>query len=130
MAIDTRNHRLFSGCRSGVLAISDYRAARIIATVPIGMGVDGTAYDATSGNIFAANADGTLTVIHQDSPDRYRVLESVATVPGSRNVGLDSRSHKLFLPAADFGPATADTRRPPMVPGTFRLQVVEGRAAK
>lgn len=130
MAIDTRNRRLFSGCRSGVLAVSDYSDGKVIATVPIGTGVDGTAYDATSANIFAANADGTLTVIHQDARDQYRVLQSVPTVAGSRNLGLDPVSHRLFLPAAEFGAAAGDARRAPLVPGSFRLLVVEGRAAR
>src|SRR6266702_2386099 len=71
MAIDTAHHRLFSGCRSGVMAVSDYQAGKVVATVPIGPGVDGAGFDAASGNVFASNADGTLTVIHQDSPDQY-----------------------------------------------------------
>src|SRR5436189_393440 len=76
MALDTAHHRLFSGCRSGVMAISDYQAGKMVATAPIGTGVDGTAYDAASGNAFASNADGTLTVIHQDSPDKYSVVQT------------------------------------------------------
>src|SRR6202051_1635573 len=89
MAIDTAHHRLFSGCRSGVMAVSDYQAGKVVATVPIGSGVDGAGYDATMGDAFASNADGTLTVIHQDSPDKYRVVENVQTPPGARNMGLD-----------------------------------------
>ena len=77
MAIDTAHHRLFSGCRSGVMAISDYQAGKVVATVPIGMGVDGAGYDAASGDAFASNADGTLTVIHQDTPDQYHAVENV-----------------------------------------------------
>src|SRR6202007_229820 len=75
MAIDTTHHRLFSGCRSGVMAISDYQAGKVIATLPIGTGVDGAGYDSASADAFASNADGTLTIIHQDSPDRYRVVQ-------------------------------------------------------
>src|SRR2546427_3093635 len=89
MAIDTAHHRLFSGCRSGVMAVSDYQAGKVVATVSIGAGVDGAGYDAASGNAFASNADGALTVIHQDTPDRYRVTETVQTPQGSRNMGLD-----------------------------------------
>src|SRR5207247_110690 len=63
MAIDTAHHRLFSGCRSGLMAVSDYQAGKVVATAPLGPGVDGVAFDAASGNAFAANADGTLTVI-------------------------------------------------------------------
>src|SRR5437660_1594399 len=86
MAIDTARHRLFSGCRSGVMAVSDYQSGKIVATVPIGTGVDGAGYDAASGNAFASNADGTLTVIHQDTPDQYHVVQTIATPHGSRNM--------------------------------------------
>src|SRR5206468_583885 len=63
MAIDTKHHRLFSGCRSGVMAVSDYQAGKIVATAPIGTGVDGAGYDPASGDVFASNGEGTLTVI-------------------------------------------------------------------
>jgi DNA-binding beta-propeller fold protein YncE len=71
MVIDTSRHRLFSGCRSGVMAVSDYQTGKLVATVPIGTGVDGAGYDADSNNAFASNANGTLTVIHQDTPDQW-----------------------------------------------------------
>src|SRR5947208_206034 len=86
MALDTARHRLFSGCRSGVLAVSDYQAGKVVATAPIGTGVDGVGFDAASGNAFSANADGTLTVIHQDAPDQYNVIQTVQTAPGARNM--------------------------------------------
>src|SRR6202035_5835913 len=84
MAIDKIHHRLFSGCRSSVMAISDYQAGKVVATVPIGSGVDGAAYDPAYGDAFASNADGSLTVIHQDGPDKYHVLENLKTVEGAR----------------------------------------------
>src|SRR5438477_4412780 len=122
MAIDAAHHRLFSGCRSGVLAVSDYAAGTIVATAPIGSGVDGAGYDAASADVFASNADGTLTVIHQDAPDRYRVVQTVETPPFSRNMGLDPTNHRIFLAAATFGAAPAGGRgRGPMAPGSFRL---------
>ena len=92
MAIDTAHHRLFSGCRSGVMAVSDYQAGKVVATLPIGTGVDGAGYDAASGNAFASNADGTLTVIHQDSPDQYHVLENCADPAGIAQYG--ARPHQ------------------------------------
>jgi DNA-binding beta-propeller fold protein YncE len=126
MAIDTAHHRLFSGCRSGVMAVSDYQAGKVVATVPIGAGVDGAGYDAASGNAFASNADGTLTVIHQDSPDQYRVAETVATPLGSRNMGLDPTNHRVFVASAKFGPPPAGGRgRGPVVPGSFAVMVIE-----
>jgi DNA-binding beta-propeller fold protein YncE len=125
MAVDTAHHRLFSGCRSGAMAVSDYQAGKVIATLPIGMGVDGAGYDAASGNAFASNADGTLTVIHQDSADQYHVVESVSTPTGSRNMGLDPVNHRVFVVSAKFGPVPAGGRRGPVLPGTFSLMVIE-----
>jgi len=123
MAIDTVHHRLFSGCRSGVLAVSDYQAGKIITTLPIGMGVDGTGYDGASGDVFASSADGTFTIIHQDSPDTYNVVGSVTTPSGSRNMGLDPTTHRIYVAAATFGPSTQG-RRPDVVPDTFKLLVI------
>lgn len=125
MALDTAHHRLFSGCRSGVMAISDYQAGKVVATVPIGTGVDGAGYDAASGNAFASNADGALTVIHQDTPDQYHVLESVPTPQGSRNMGLDPTNHRVFLVSAKFGPAAGGRGRAPVLPDSFTLMVIE-----
>jgi DNA-binding beta-propeller fold protein YncE len=126
MAIDTAHHRLFSGCRSGVMAVSDYQAGKLVATIPIGTGVDGAGFDAASGNAFASNADGTLTVIHQDTPDQYRAIETVQTPLGSRNMGLDPTNHRLFVASAKFGPAPAGGRgRGPVLPGSFAVIVIE-----
>jgi len=126
MAIDTAHHRLFSGCRSGVMAISDYQAGTLVTTVPIGTGVDGAGYDATSADAFASNADGTLTVIHQDSPDHYSVTQTLQTSQGSRNMGLDPTNHRIYVAAAKFGPPPANGRgRPPVLPDSFSLLVIE-----
>ncbi|MGC2658665.1 MAG: hypothetical protein WA324_11975 [Bryobacteraceae bacterium] len=125
MAIDTRHHRLFSGCRSGVMAISDYQAGRVVTTLRIGMGVDGAGYDPASGNAFASNADGTLTVIHQDSADKYRVAQTVETPKGSRNMGLDPTNHRLYVASAKFGPVPAGGRRGPVIAGSFGILVIE-----
>ena len=130
MAIDIAHHRLFSGCRSGVMAVSDYAAAKVVATVPIGAGVDGAAFDAMSGDAFASNADGTLTVVHQDAPDQYHVAQTVQTVPAARNMGFDPTNHRLFLVSAKFGPAPASGRgRGPVLPGSFTLLVIENERA-
>jgi hypothetical protein len=76
--------------------------------------------------VFASNADGTLTVIHQDSPDQYRVVENVQTAPFARNMGLDPTNHRLFVVSAKFGPPPASGRgRGPVLPDTFSLMVVE-----
>ena len=125
MAIDTGHHRLFSGCRSGVMAISDYQAGKVVGTVPIGSGVDGAGYDPATGDAFASNADGTFTVIHQDAPDKYHVAETIQTPQGSRNMGLDPTNHRVFVVAAKFGEAPAGGRRRSVLPETFSLLVIE-----
>ena len=133
IAIDTTHHRLFSGCRSGVMAVSDYQAGRVVATAPIGAGVDGAAFDQVARDVFTSNVDGTLTVIHEDGPDQYHVVQNVATAPGGRNMGLDPITHRLYVVSARFGPvpdSTADNprRRPPVIPGSFMMLVVEPTA--
>jgi DNA-binding beta-propeller fold protein YncE len=130
MAIDTAHHRLFSGCRSGVMAVSDYQAGKVVATLPIGTGVDGAGFEPASGDAFASNANGSLTVIHQDTPDTYHVVEQVETPQGSRNMGLDPVSHRLFVVSAKFGEVPAGGRgRPPVLPDTFSLLVIERNPA-
>jgi len=130
LAIDVTNHRLFSGCRSGVLAVSNYKSGKIVATVPIGTGVDGAGYDSLTHDVFASNADGTLTVIHQSSPDSYTVAQNLLTSPGWRNMGLNPSNHRIYLAAAKFGPrpdssAANPRRRAPMSPGSFSILIVE-----
>jgi len=128
MAIDTQHERLFSGCRSGVMAVSDYRAGKVVATLPIGTGVDGTGFDPASGDAFASCVDGTLTVIHEDTPDTYHVVQTLTTMPGSRNMGLDPSMHALFLSGGKFEPQPAGTRgRPKLIPGSYVLLEVERR---
>ncbi|HEY8853149.1 MAG TPA: hypothetical protein VIM36_13265 [Gemmatimonadaceae bacterium] len=131
MAIDTKHQRLFSGCRSGVMAISDYKNGRVITTLPIGRGADGAGYDPVTRDAYASNVDGTLTVIHQDTPDTYHVVENVQTAPGGRSMGLDPASHRIYVVSAKYGPVPAEStatnprRRPPVLPGTFMVMVVE-----
>jgi DNA-binding beta-propeller fold protein YncE len=130
MAIDTVQHRLFSGCRSGVMAVSDYQAGKVVATVPIGAGVDGAGFDAATGDTFASNADGTLTVLHQESPNQYHVTQNLQTPPGSRNLGLDPTNHRVFIVSAKFGPVPAGGGgRAPVLPESFTLMVIERQAA-
>jgi DNA-binding beta-propeller fold protein YncE len=128
MAIDTVHHRLVSGCRSGVMTVSDYKAGKVVATAAIGTGVDGAGFDASSGNAFASNVDGTLTVIHQDAPDQYQVTENVSIPQGARNMGLDPTNHRVFIVSAKFGPVEPGAPgrgRGPVLPGSFTLMVIE-----
>jgi DNA-binding beta-propeller fold protein YncE len=129
LAIDRGHHRLFSVCRNRLMRVSDAAAGRAIATVPIGEGVDGAAFDPATGLAFASNGDGSITVVHEDSPAAFSVVATVPTRRGARTMALDPRTHRLFTVTADFGPAPAATAeqphpRPSVVPGTFTLLVL------
>jgi hypothetical protein len=93
--------------------------------------VDGEAFDAASGDAFFSNVDGTLTVIHQDGTDAYHVAQTLPTIERGRNMGLDPVTHQLFVVGAKFGPVPAEStaanprRRPPMMPGSFTMLVIE-----
>ena len=130
LAIDRTHRRLFSGCRNEVMAISDAGSGRLITTLPIGKGVDGSEFDPGAQLAFASNGDGTMTVVHEDGPERFRVVTNVPTKRGARTMALDGITHRLFTVTADLGPPPAPTAehphpRPSIVPGTFALLVLE-----
>lgn len=130
LAIDTEHHVLFSGCHNQVMAMSDAVSGKVIASVPIGRGVDACRYDAGTGLAFASTGDGAITVIHEDSPTRFRVVDTVRTAEGARTMELDPRTHTLYTATAEFGPeptspANGRRRRPPMIPGSFTLYVLQ-----
>jgi hypothetical protein len=91
--------------------------------VPIGQGVDANEFDPGTQLAFAANGDGTLSVVHEDSPDQYTVVENLATKPSARTMALDPKTHNIFLAAADFDPPTPAQPHPTMKPGTFTILV-------
>jgi YVTN family beta-propeller protein len=103
MALDRENNRLFVGCRSKVMAVINPDSGEVITTLPIGDHVDATVFDAERKLIFNSNGEGTITVIHQDSPDKYSVVETVKTAPKAKTMGLDPKTHKLFLSTAENG---------------------------
>jgi DNA-binding beta-propeller fold protein YncE len=131
LAFDGKHERLFSVCGNKLMAISDAHAGKLVTTVPIGGGVDAAAFDPGTGNVFASNGEGTLTVIHEDTPNRYHVVETVVTKPGARTMTIDPATHRLYTASAEFGPAPAEAtpdnprRRPPPIPGSFTLFVLE-----
>jgi YVTN family beta-propeller protein len=100
LAIDLPHNRLFSACRSKHLAVSDIVAGKLVTTLPIGSGVDAAAFDPATQLIFASNGDGTLTVVHEDTPDKYTVVETVPTGPRAKTMTLDPATHKVYLGAS------------------------------
>ena len=103
MAIDRANRRLFLGCRSKVMAVMNADTGQVITTLPIGDHVDATAFDEETKLIFNSNGEGTVTVIHQESPDKYSVVETVKTLPRAKTMALDPKTHQLFLSTAENG---------------------------
>ncbi len=103
MAMDRANHRLFIGCRSRIMAVMDSESGKVVATLPIGDHVDATVFDEDSRLIFFSNGEGTISVIHQDSPDKYRAVETVKTLPRAKTMALDPKTHQLFLSTAEAG---------------------------
>lgn len=129
LAIDVAHHRLFSVCANKQMAVVDSESGRIVATVPIGEHPDGAAFDARSSTVFSPNSDGTLTVVHEEDPDHYRVVTTLPTPPRSRTVALDGKTHRAILATAEFGPTPAPTPenahpRPTMKPDSFGILVV------
>jgi YVTN family beta-propeller protein len=131
LAFDVVNHRLFSVCANQVMAVTDSVSGKSIAQVIIGRGSDGAAYDPELGLAFSSNGiDGTLTVIHQDSPDDYRVIATVTTQVSARTMTLDPVTHKIYLAAAQFGPPPAATEEQPrphatVVPDSFLILIAQ-----
>ena len=128
LAMDAGHDRLFIGCHNKVMVVLDSSNGRVIQTLPIGNGVDAASFDPTTGMVFCSCGDGTLTVIHEDKPNKFRVVESVATEPGARTLAVDSKTGHVFLDNADTVPLKkvdgGNPYRHKVVPGTFRVLVV------
>jgi DNA-binding beta-propeller fold protein YncE len=124
LAIDRVHHRLFSGCRSKVMAISDYAAGKFLAEFPIGGGVDAATFDPATGYAFTSNGEGSLTVVHEDGPDNFSVAENVQTMLGARTMALDPKTHKIYLVTMKYGPPAAGSSRPQAIPDSFTVIVM------
>ena len=130
LAIDVTEGRLFSVCSNQKMMVMDDKSGKIVATLPIGNGPDAAAYDADKKLAFSSNGrDGTLTVVKQDSANKYSVLETIPTEKSARTMSLDAKTHNIYFSAGQFGPPpepTADNPhpRPKLVPDTFHVLVV------
>ena len=126
LAMDIRNHRLFSNCDNKLMVVMDAQSGKVITTLPIGEGVDGAAFDPVTKRAFAPNGEGTLTIVQEDSADQYHVLATVPTQHGARTIAIDQHTHHLYVPTAEFGVKPKPTIETPhpraaLVPGTFSL---------
>jgi len=124
LSMDLVHRRLFSTCDGKMMPVTDADSGKIVATIPIGDGPDATTFDPAAQLVFSSNGEGTLTVAHEDSPDQYSVVDTVPTKKSARTMGLDLKTHTIFLAAADFDPPAPGERRGKMKPGSFVLLVV------
>ena len=124
LAADWKSHRLFAGCDNKMMAVINAEDGKVVATVPIGEGVDANAFDPETNLAFASTGDGNLTVAHEEAPDKYTVVATVPTKKSARTMGLDLKTHDIFLPAAEFDPPAPGDRRGKMKPGSFVVLVV------
>ena len=130
IALDRVHHRLFSVCGNEKMVVLDSRTGKVVATLPIGKRPDGAEFDPGTGLAFSPNGEGTLTVIHEDSADKFSVVGTVTTQRGARTMALDPKTHRLYLAAASYGEAPAPTAdrphpRPPMLPDSFVMLVLD-----
>ncbi len=129
LALDAAHHRLFVGCHNRLMVILDSTDGRVVATEPIGEGVDATAFDPGTGYAFSSNGrSAAVTIVHEDSPDKFTVVQNLPTAPGARTMQVDPVSHKIYLATAKFEPPKPGQqvhgwRRPRFVPGSFEILV-------
>jgi DNA-binding beta-propeller fold protein YncE len=129
LAMDIQNRRLFVGCGNRMMAVVNADTGKVIATLPIGGGVDANGFDPDTKLAFASCGDGSLTVVSEDSPDKFSAAQSVATERGARTMALDPKTHQVFLVTAKFGPPPEETAQPPrprpsILPDSFVVLVV------
>jgi len=128
LAMDQKNRRLFAGCHNKVMAVVNADTGKVLATPTIGAGVDANGFDPGTQLAFSSNGDGTLTVVHEDAPDKYTVAQNAETLRGARTMALDTNTHDVYLVTAEFDeqpPAKeGDRPRRTMKPGTFTLLVM------
>ncbi len=126
LAMDRKHRRLFSVCSNKLMVVVNADTGKVVTTLPIGAGTDAAGFDPETGYAFSSNGEGTLTVVHEDSADKFSVVDTVPTQVRARTMALDTKTHQVFLVTAQFGAppaATAQQPRPraPMVPGSFTL---------
>ncbi len=131
LAMDVKQNRLFAVGGNKLAAVVDAGSGKVLATLPIGSGTDGIDFDPGTGCAYASNGEGSISVISQTGPATYAVSATIPTRRGAKTIVANPRTHRLYLPTADFAPVPKDAKpgtRPAMVPGSF--QVLEVGDAK
>ena len=123
LAMDLATKRLFAGCDK-LLVVLDANTGKIIDKLTIGDGCDGVAFDPATKNIYTANGEGNLTVIHEENANKFSVVENIETKKGARTIALDKATHTIYLSTAEFEPLEAGQKRPKMKPGSFQVLMI------
>jgi DNA-binding beta-propeller fold protein YncE len=128
LVVDRQHRRLFSVCENKKMIVLNADDGRVITSIPIGDGTDAAGFDPETQLAFSSNGEGTLTVVHEDSPDKFSVIETIPTQRGARTMAIDAKTHNVFLATAQFGPAPEPTPerphpRPSIIPDTFVILV-------
>ncbi|HZY39007.1 MAG TPA: YncE family protein [Mucilaginibacter sp.] len=124
LAMDRGTMRLFAGCDGNKLVVMDATNGKVITTLPIDDECDAVGFDVKLKTVYSSNGEGTLTIIKEESPDKFVVAQVLKTEKGARTNAVDQLSHKIYLPTADFAPKDPKSFRPQTIPGTFRVLVV------
>lgn len=125
LAFDADSQRLFSGCHNKMAAVVNAETGAVVTTVPICEGVDAGAFNPNTKEAFMSCGDGSITAIHEDSPDKYSVKQTIPTAKGARTMALDPATGNIYTVTSQFGEKGPNDRRPPQVPGTFQVMVVK-----
>ncbi len=124
MAIDPAKHHLFVGCRSGAMIVLDTSNGHVLANLPIGAVNDACAFDPATGDIFASCGDGTVTIVREASPEKFEIVQKLATKRGAKTMGFDPSTHTAYLPALEYEPgAQGAGRRPVAKPDSYMVLV-------
>ena len=128
IALDATHHRLFAACHNKIMVMLDTETGKVVASVPIGAGTDGAAFDDTTQFAFASCGDGTTTIAKEETPDKLTVVQTLKTERGARTMAIDPKTHRIYLPSAQFQPAPSPSpgqspARPTVVPNTLKLLV-------
>jgi DNA-binding beta-propeller fold protein YncE len=130
LAIDREHNRLFSVCSNKLMVVLNAATGKVVASLPIGAGVDAAGYDPATHYAFSSNGEGTMTVVKAEGGDKFSVIENVTTQRGSRTMALDGKTHKVYMAGATYGPPPAPTAdrpnpRPQMEPGSFMVLIID-----
>ena len=123
IAFDPAHHRLFATCHNKMMVMLDTDSGKVVGQVPIGGGVDGCAFDEATQLVFASCGEGVAVIAKENTPNEMAVVQQLQTERGARTIALDPKTHRIYLPTADFGPPPTAGARPSIVPNTMRLLI-------